>query len=233
MGEIVESPRLQIDPADVDADARPRAKIRFDRLVDPDHEFLVEFQAIRELVPEFLFATQSSGIGVPDSIAIELERLLGPFLRNTPPITGDQADDIAFDPDSVDDERERAIRAIRLRRGQPAFRAALLAAYEWRCAISGCSIVDVLEAAHITPYLGGLTHHVSNGLLLRADLHTLFDCGLLAIEPTTRTVVIADRLKTSSYAKLYGKRLRQPNIAANAPSRRNLEKRYALFEAIQ
>ncbi|HEX6784992.1 MAG TPA: HNH endonuclease signature motif containing protein, partial [Sphingomicrobium sp.] len=71
-----------------------------------------------------------------------------------------------------------------------------------RCAITGCAVVDVLEAAHVTPYLGSLTNHVSNGLLLRTDLHTLFDCGLLVIEPKTRTVVIAEALKTSSYAKL-------------------------------
>jgi putative restriction endonuclease len=88
------------------------------------------------------------------------------------------------------------------------------------------------EAAHITPYLGGLTNHVSNGLLLRADLLTLFDCGLLAVEPKTRTVVVAEALKASAYAKLSGKVLRPTKEAACAPSRRNLEKRYGLFEAM-
>ena len=59
------------------------------------------------------------------------------------------------------------------------FRDALIGAYAGRCAITGCSVLDILEAAHITPYLGPDTNHVTNGLLLRADLHTLFDTCLL------------------------------------------------------
>jgi hypothetical protein len=90
-------------------------------------------------------------------------------------------------------------------------------------------VEDVLEAAHIMPYRGKQTSHVSNGLLLRADLHTLFDCGLLTIEPRARTVVIAEALKSSSYAKLAGKPLRPPKDVASGPSTRNLEKRFALF----
>ena len=112
-------------------------------------------------------------------------------------------------------------RAIRLRRGQPAFRAALFEAYGRRCVITECAVEDVPEAAHITPYLGSLTNHVSNGLLLWTDLHTLFDCGLLAIEPTTRTIVIANSLKASTYAKIAGKKLRPPKDAASGPSRPN------------
>jgi putative restriction endonuclease len=232
VGEIIEPPRMQTDPTDIDEGPRYRAKIRFDRLVDPGREFLIELNTVKEIVPETLIAAQSSGLGVPEDVEIELEKRLSPFLRSLPPISSEQADDPGFDPDSINDERERAIRAIRLRRGQPAFRAALLAAYGRRCAITGCAVEDVLEAAHITPYLGNLTNHVSNGLLLRTDLHTLFDCGLLAIEPRGRTVVVAEALKNSSYVNLVGKALRNPKEAASAPSRRNLEKRYGLFEAI-
>jgi putative restriction endonuclease len=162
-------------------------------------------------------------------VAEKLETYLGPFLSVQEPINSKHGDDPQFDPDSIDDQRERSIRAIRVRRGQPAFRAALLEAYGRRCSITGCAVEDVLEAAHITPYLGPLTNHVSNGLLLRTDLHTLFDCGLLAVEPETRTVVVADTLKKSSYAKLDGQVLRRPKEAANSPSKRNLEKRYTRF----
>jgi hypothetical protein len=219
-----------MDPADIDRGPTYRAKIRFDRLVDPSRELLIEFDTISKIVPDTLITAQASGIGVPEDVAIELEKHLAPLVT-LPLISSEQADDPHFDPDSVTDERERAVRAIRLRRGQPTFRASLLEAYGGRCAITGCPVVDVLEAAHITPYLGSLTNHVSNGLLLRTDLHTLFDCGLLAIEPSTRTVVIAQALKASSYAKLDGKALRQPKDATGAPSRRNLERRYSLFEA--
>lgn len=183
-------------------------------------------------MPETLITAQASGTGVPEDVATELEKCLSPLLAASPPIGSEQADDPGFDPDSVRDERERAIRAIRLRRGQPAFRTALLEAYGRRCVITGCAAVDVLEAAHITPYFGSLTNHVSNGLLLRTDLHTLFDCGLLAVEPNSRTVVIADALKASSYANIAGKVLRPPKDAANGPSKRNLGKRYGIFEVM-
>jgi hypothetical protein len=196
-------------------------------------EFLLDYQTILDIVPDTLITAQASGNGVPEDVASELERHLSPLLADLPPICSEQADDPDFDPDSIHDERERAIRAIRVRRGQPAFRAALLEAYERRCTITGCAVEDVLEAAHITPYLGSLTNHVSNGLLLRTDLHTLFDCGLLAIEPKTRTVVIANALKGSSYAKIAGKVIRPPKNAASGPSTRNLEKRYRIFEVMQ
>ena len=232
VGEVIEAPHMQTDPTDIDEGPRYRARIRFSRLVDPSRAFLLDYQAIQDIVPGTLIVAQASGNRVHEDVASELERRLSPLLALLPRIGNEQADDTGFDPESVQDERERAIRAIRLRRGQPAFRAALLEAYGKRCAITGCAVEDVLEAAHITPYLGGLTNHVSNGLLLRTDLHTLFDCGLLAIEPTTRTVAIANALKGSSYAKLAGKVLRPPKDAASGPSKRNLEKRYSIFEAI-
>jgi len=46
----------------------------------------------------------------------------------------------------------------------------------------------VLEAAHIKPYRGKTDSHLENGLLLRADLHTLFDLNLIGVEPDTLTV---------------------------------------------
>jgi hypothetical protein len=231
VGEIVEAPREQDDPTDIEGASRYRAKIRFDQLADPSREFLIGFEDIEEIAPEFLITAQASGVAVPADVATELERRLSPFFAALPSITSEQADDPGFDPDSVNDDRQRALRAIRLRRGQSAFRATLLEAYGRRCAITGCAVEDVLEAAHITPYRGKLTNHVSNGLLLRADLHTLFDCGLIAIEPATRTIVVADALKASSYAKLAGRALRQPIDAANSPSKRNLERRHNLFQA--
>ena len=230
VGEIIEPPRLQTDPTDIDEGPRYRAKIPFYRLVDPSREFLLDYQTIEDIVPETLITAQASGNGVPEDVAAELENSPSPLLAVLPSIGSEQADDPSFDPDSIHDERKRAIRAIRLPRGQPALRAALLEAYGRRCAITGCAVEDVLEAAHITQYLGSLTNHVSNGLLLRTDLHTLFDCGLLAIEPKTRTVVIANALKGSSYAKIAGKVVRPPKDAASGPSKRNLDNRYRTFE---
>lgn len=86
-----------------------------------------------------------------------------------------------FDPANMNDGRRKIEQMVVLRQGQAQFRQALMEAYEGRCAISGCDVREVLEAAHIMPYLGDETNNVRNGLLLRADLHTLFDLGLLKI----------------------------------------------------
>ena len=140
------------------------------------------------------------------------------------PLNEDEADTEPFDPENVSDARNTIMRAIRERRGQQSFRDNLLGAYERRCAISGCEIVDVLEAAHITPYLGPDTNHVTNGLLLRADLHTLMDCGLLVIDPTTYAVVLAPALRAApDYKGLHGRRLHDPVPISAAPSPKALK----------
>ena len=95
--------------------------------------------------------------------------------------------------------RARALREVVQQRGQPAFRRALLAAYGERCAITGCDAEDALEAAHIIGYPGPDTQHVSNGLLLRADIHTLFDLGLVAICPDTLRVALVPSLRVDLY----------------------------------
>ena len=121
-----------------------------------------------------------------------------------PIISPEEADNEPFDPANVEDARKRILRSIAQRRGQKAFRNNLIVAYDGRCAITGCSIRDVLEAAHIYPYRGPDTNKVANGLLLRADLHTLFDCGLLAVDTSTMTVIVAPQLRTSEYAAFQG-----------------------------
>ncbi|WP_087734343.1 HNH endonuclease [Paraburkholderia piptadeniae] len=140
------------------------------------------------------------------------------------PLAANDADTNAFDPGGVEDARERVTRGIKIRRGQKNFRDALLAAYGGRCAITGCNVQDVLEAAHITPYLGPETNHVTNGLLLRADLHTLLDCGLVGIDPATRQVLLAPSLRTSvNYGHLHGQSLRCASPVSASPSIKALE----------
>lgn len=112
--------------------------------------------------------------------------------------------DEGFSPDTARDQRVRTMRSIVRRRGQPAFRKALMEAYGGRCAVSGCGVVDVLEAAHVFPYLDGETNAFSNGLLLRADIHTLFDLYLLSVDPESRRVVISPKLERTEYGVLRG-----------------------------
>jgi 5-methylcytosine-specific restriction protein A len=127
----------------------------------------------------------------------------------------------AFDVASAvnaEDARERLRRAIAVRRGQPRFRRELLKAYGGRCAVSNCDVAETLEAAHILPYRGQHTHHVQNGLLLRADLHTLFDLGLLGIATETWTVLVQPRLSTTQYSHFMGQKVQLPADRAAWPS---------------
>jgi len=119
--------------------------------------------------------------------------------------------------DSEHDARVWAMRTVAQRRGQPLFRARMLDAYGSRCAISGCTAVEVLEAAHLLPYRGEHTNRVDNGLLLRADLHTLFDCHLIWITPE-HTVAVAPSLLATDYAALHGQILNLPTSPADRPN---------------
>ena len=142
-------------------------------------------------------------------------------------IPWDATDDGTFDPATVEDARQRTMRSIAQRRGQRVFRQSLLRAYEGKCAITACSIPDVLEAAHIYPYQGPETNHVTNGLLLRADIHTLFDCGLITIDPDSLTVLVKEQLRDSSYSGYDKKPLRVPQDPAQQPSATALRMRLA------
>lgn len=134
------------------------------------------------------------------------------------------ADEEPFDPNNEEDARERITRTIIQRRGQKRFRDLLLLAYEGKCAITGCSILDILEAAHIVPHRGKHTDTTPNGLLLRADLHTLFDCQLLAIDPDTKKVLLAPRIAESEYKEWYGRRIRLPKNTRVQPNTEALRK---------
>ncbi|WP_240479167.1 HNH endonuclease [Pectobacterium brasiliense] len=76
-----------------------------------------------------------------------------------------------------------------------------------KCAISGCEIVDILEAAHITAYKNDTHNHVSNGLLLRCDMHTLYDLELFAIDPDLFVVYFAPQIQDKEYTRYHGKKL--------------------------
>lgn len=121
------------------------------------------------------------------------------------------------------DARLRMYRQIVARRGQSAFRAALLDAYQNRCAITGCDAVPALEGAHLRPYRGPDSNVVTNGLLLRADIHTLFDLQLLAPAPRTRSIVVSKLLAGTQYEALSTSHLADPASVWQRPSNETLE----------
>lgn len=124
-----------------------------------------------------------------------------------------------FDPDNLVDGKEYVNRAVAVRRGQFEFRQSLLDLYGGECCISGCRVTQILEAAHILPFSGDDTHHLANGLLLRADLHTLFDLGLLRIDPATLTVEMHPLVMGDlAYQKLDGGKLKPVSPRPSAKS---------------
>lgn len=123
-----------------------------------------------------------------------------------------------FDPAGLKDERDRRLVEAAVREGRDLFRSALMDAYGSACAITGYNAVETLQAAHIYPYRGPATNRVSNGLLLRADIHVLFDRGAIAVHQTSMEVLIKPHLEVTQYASLAGEKLRRPHKLADRPS---------------
>lgn len=143
-----------------------------------------------------------------------LEYVRGLFTRDRP-------DGGSHVPPGDLDTRDKILTSINSRRGQGAFRTKLLKAYTERCAISGSIVVEILEAAHIRPYRGAHTHRVSNGILLRADIHTLFDLFLVTVDPDY-VVRVSPDLAGTEYADFEGKSIRLPKRRADQPAPENL-----------
>jgi hypothetical protein len=116
---------------------------------------------------------------------------------------------------------------LRQRRGQTAFRNGLIQRYGRLCMISGCNVLDVIEAAHIIPYAGPRSNHPENGLLLRADIHTLWDLNRLAIHPDSLCVTLDASLAMTEYSAFSLGTLKVER--AQRPSNAALQYRWQLF----
>jgi hypothetical protein len=131
----------------------------------------------------------------------------------------------------------RRVATVSARGSQGKFRAAVRAAYGDRCAISGCDISEALEAAHIDPYENPSQHHPGNGLLLRRDLHALFDRGLIGIEPESsgsHVVHFHPSLhRFPEYKALHGKPLRAPEdgFAYYAPAEKAVARKWKVWQS--
>jgi predicted restriction endonuclease len=106
------------------------------------------------------------------------------------------------------------------------FRAAMMDRYGGQCVITGCKIDTLLEAAHIMPYRGNQSDDELNGLLLRVDIHRLFDAHLISINPFTLSVELAGCLNDEAYQAIEGKRL---FVFSPKPRALFLEAHYQLF----
>lgn len=127
----------------------------------------------------------------------------------------------------TDDQRTLAKKLVKLREGQQKFRADLIKAYG-ACAVTGTSVPRALDAAHISDYLGKQTQVVSNGILLRSDLHRLFDSKQVTVTAEDGYVfLVSPDLADSPYAALDGQAIQVPPIESQKPSRDLLRKHNA------
>ncbi len=219
VGQIVSAPRLGNSGS---GKQQMMAPIRFSQFADPKKQLLIGDKEIHQILSETQIRAQASGYPLSNEQIQVLEQRLPSESGAAPLILAADSDEQPFNPSNIADARERISRTIAQRRGQKAFRDLLIAAYEGKCAITGCNVLDVLEAAHIYPYRGPDTNKASNGLLLRADIHTLFDCSLIAIDPATLKVIVAPQLRTSTYKQLHDRKLRVPRTTSQAPNKEAL-----------
>lgn len=131
-------------------------------------------------------------------------------------VTGSQLPTVASEP------RYGTPTLILPRLGQGTFRALVTDLYDRRCAVTGERTLPVLDAAHIKPYHLDGPHHPTNGLLLRSDLHTLFDRGYVTVTPRMHLEVsrrIREEFENGrDYYKLHGLEVRRPQASDAAPA---------------
>ena len=108
-------------------------------------------------------------------------------------------------------------REVSVRTGQGKFRQELLAKYRNVCAFSGEAPEEALEACHLSAFKEQGRHEIDNGLLLRRDLHRLFDLGLILVNPDTERIVVSEEIgEYATYAQLHDQPLK---VAVSADQR--------------
>lgn len=110
---------------------------------------------------------------------------------------------------------------VRPRLGQGAFRIIVTDSYHRMCAITRERTLPALEAAHIKPFADGGEHEASNGVLLRRDIHSLFDTGYVTITPMLNFEV-SRRIKEEfengrQYYELHGRGIAPPDDRRSVP----------------
>ncbi|MEH6691129.1 MAG: HNH endonuclease signature motif containing protein [Pseudorhizobium pelagicum] len=143
-----------------------------------------------------------------EALDLTQRRVISSYEAAQPKTPEEQA--LEVDEEHVAAGLERRFAAVEVRPDQGAFRRSLMKAYGGRCALSGNNVGAVLQAAHVIPFSEeiDLRNDVRNGLLLRADLHILYDKFLITIHPVTGKVVVAESLRGTSYEQFEGRTAR-------------------------
>jgi putative restriction endonuclease len=156
---------------------------------------------------------RGKGYDTSTDVGIQLWDAVVERLQMARPATGAMTD--------TDEPRYGEPIAVRPRLGQGSFRIVVTDAYHRRCAVTHERTLPVLQAAHIKPYAEGGEHDIRNGLLLRSDLHTLFDRGYVTVTPELR-LEVSRRIRQEfengrDYYALHGRELERPVLAGSIP----------------
>lgn len=98
-----------------------------------------------------------------------------------------------------------------------------------RCAVTGETFKGILEACHIQPYINKKSNHIQNSILLRVDIHELFDSGYISIDKDYR-IKISSQLKSIYYQTFNGKKIYLPKDSFNYPSIEAIEYNATIFK---
>lgn len=196
---------------------------------------------VRDRIPVGVFVPADDGANLNLGLAMpeHYDPSSGTFLLRGPMRHSQSAATWESLPDASDEtevalhaEEEPAERTMTLvlrRRAQEAFRESLLQAYGRRCCITQYDAPDALQAAHILSYSGRSSQLPQNGLLLRADLHLLFDRHLVSVDPDSLRVSVSSEVQRTRYAGLAGSPVNPTTHPSQAPDRRRLAVHWAVF----
>ncbi len=156
-------------------------------------------------------------------------------IGNESPISDTDAS-ISFDElnlESIAKANESRYTSIRRRQGNVELRSVLLEAYHSQCALTGCDALEVLDAVYLVLDQEANDTKASSGLLLRTDIHLLFERYLLSIDPSSYEIVLSPNVSNSEYGYLEGNSLGLPDNEDDYPSSSALEKHFSKFMRMQ
>jgi putative restriction endonuclease len=167
--------------------------------------------SVKILDPYYLKRNRYYSIQAANSLFFAQQAIKMPTLPKSKSASSIQAFAPAIDvppysPDSQD-KRARKTKDVVVRKGQQRFKETLIKYYGHWCMITNCDITETIQASHIFPYRGEKDNNPRNGLLLRSDLHVLFDSDLLGIHPDTLNIILHPRLSDSIYQEWKGKKI--------------------------
>lgn len=180
----------------------------------------------------------------PAPVLIERYRMLGEDrLRQSVSRTEQQPQEqsqlerdepLGFDPAAPVDERLKKESVVAIREGAREFRKAIWGQWK-RCIVSDCSVAEALEAAHLHRYGGAHTNHLQNGIMLRADIHRLFDRHLISLcyEGPDLVVSVSQSLEGSEYQSFDQKRLFKDDLPERRPHPVVVQQHYDTFAKLE